>query len=137
LFQAIIATGTHADDPGSPPLAWPMPWDHFRNMTNYDLAAVYQYLTFTAQNEAPTGTNDKATQHAAIYCDGTHACPTGLNFTCHMDAANPQVEGNQCVGNVCTTDADCGACQHCTGAGPKACTAPDPTADAACLGAGI
>jgi hypothetical protein len=140
LFREIITTGLHVDDPSPRPLAWPMPYDHFRNMTEGDLSAVFTYVSTLAALEPRTDVgatiNDKLTQGAAIYCDATHACPSGAGFTCHMDAT----VGNECVGNTCTDDGECGACQHCTGTTTKTCTAPDPTnqADAACAaGAGI
>jgi hypothetical protein len=137
LFREIITTGLHVDDTPVRPLAWPMPYDHFRNMTEDDLASLYTYLSATAIVEPRTGTDDKLTQPAAIWCDDTHACPTGAGFTCHKGSGTPNL-GNECVGNTCTTDADCGACQHCTGTTTKTCTAPDNTvaADIACASGG-
>jgi hypothetical protein len=141
LFREIITTGVHVDDNPQRPLAWPMPYDHFRNMTEDDLVALYTYLSVEATAEprvdvGPT-INDKVTQGPAIWCDSTHACPTlPTGYTCHMDATL----GNECVGNSCQDDSECGACQHCTGTTTKTCTAPDATvqADLACAsGAGI
>ena len=139
LFREIITTGLHVDDTPPRPLAWPMPYDHFRNMTEDDLASLYTYVMALANTQPRTNANDKATQPAAIWCDDTHACPTGAGFTCHKGSGTPNL-GNECVGNVCATDADCGACQHCTGTTTKTCTAPDNTVagDIACAsGAGI
>jgi hypothetical protein len=133
LFEEILATGEHVDDPVPAPLAWPMPWDHFRNMDTEDLLAVYTYLGTLAAQQPRT---DKLTQPPALFCDATHACPAGANFTCHTNATF----GNECVGNTCTTAADCGACQHCTAGGAgTVCTAPDPAnaADQACVNTGI
>jgi hypothetical protein len=129
VFEAILATGEHIDDPVPTPLAWPMPWDHFRNMDTEDLLSVYTYLD-TLASQLPR--SDKLTQPPAIFCDSAHACPSGLNYTCHTDATF----GSECVGNSCTTAAQCGACQHCTG---NVCVAPNPASggDQACVNAGI
>src|SRR5262249_29205011 len=99
-----------------------------------DLVSVYTYLWQLAKNEPATvGQNDKVTQGAAIWCDATHACPTGPGYSCHMDATF----GNECVGNVCADDSGCGACQHCDGT--NHCVAPDPVValDQACVNGGI
>jgi hypothetical protein len=137
-FFQIITTGTHVDDPGAPPLAWPMPWDHFRNMETDDLVSLFTYLDTLAHHNGTTGgNNDKLTQGAAIYCDATHACPSGPGFTtCNMDTTY----GNECVGNACANDGDCGACQQCDTVTTHTCLAPAASAAAyqACaMGAGI
>jgi hypothetical protein len=148
LFDNIITTGTHVDDSPARPLAWPMPYDHFRNMLTEDLVAVYTYMYTVANFESDNETdisNDKVTQPAAIWCDSTHACATGS--TCNMDATF----GNECVPDGCNSDADCGACQHCQpldviARGGHAvagfngmCIAPNPEsgADQACVNQGI
>ncbi len=138
-FFEIITTGTHVDDPGAPPLAWPMPWDHFRNMETDDLVSVYTYVdTLAKHNPATVANHNKLTQSAALYCDAAHACPSGLGYTCVIDATY----GNECAHNACTTDAQCGACQMCdngTG-GTNTCLAPGAATAAyqACAaGAGI
>ncbi len=125
-FDAILQYGMHIDDPVPTPLAWPMPWGHLRDMTLDDLSAVYTYLHVLATDSPRTGSNDKATQMTAVYCTMDTDC-TGVGGTCNMAT-------NECVGASCTIDADCPACQHCTA---TACSAPDPTADAACLNDGI
>ncbi len=135
-FFNIITTGTHVDDPGTPPLAWPMPWDHFRNMETDDLVSLYTYLDTLAKHQPATVANsDKLTQDAALYCDTAHPCPGG--YTCNVDTTY----GNECVGNDCSVggDADCGACQQCDG-GTHTCLAPAASAalyQACALGAGI
>ena len=130
LFAGILANGEHIDDPMPTPLAWPMPWQHFRNMETDDLVSVYTYLRVVAATEPRTASADKITQGAAIYCDATHACPSGSS--CHMDPTF----GNECVGNNCASDGDCAACQHCVS---SACVAPNSTnnADQACVTQGI
>jgi hypothetical protein len=136
-FDEIITTGTHIDDPGQPPLAWPMPWDHFRNMETDDLVSLYTYLDTLAKQQPNTAANhNKQTQGAAIYCDATHACPGGLGYSCHTDTTY----GNECAGNVCTSDADCGACQMCDTGGTNTCVPPGGATtpyQACALGAGI
>jgi hypothetical protein len=128
LFQAILETGQHIDDPVPVPLAWPMPWQHFRNMETEDIVSVYTYLHVLASQQPRTGANDKHTQPAALYCDANNPCPG--NFTaCHMDATT----GNECVGNSCASDADCGACQTCDNT--NVCAAP--SASSPCLLGGI
>jgi hypothetical protein len=118
LFDAIITSGTHADDPMPGPLGWPMPWSHFANMTLDDLESVFAYL----QNLDNSGvTPDKTTQPLARYCTvATQAvdCP-GSGETCHEDP----VVGNECVGGGCSSADECGACQTCPG-GTHVCTAP-------------
>ena len=137
LFQTIIATGLHVDDDPPAPLAWPMPYDHFRNMTLSDQAALYDYMIELTFDEDSGPTQDKATQGPAIWCDATHACPTGNGYTCHIGSGTPNL-GNECVGNTCASDADCGACQRCDTAGTKKCVAPDDQAHIACAsGAGL
>jgi hypothetical protein len=134
LFHEIIATGTHVDDTPAAPLAWPMPFDHFRNMETEDLVSLYTYLSTLAKNEGTTpAANDKLTQGAAIWCDATHACPSGAGYTCHINATF----GNECVGNSCADSSECGACQHCDAT--SHCVAPSTTvaADQACVNGGI
>jgi hypothetical protein len=118
-----------------------MPYDHFRNMTEDDLVALYTYLSTLATTQprvdAGNTINDKVTQGIAIWCDDTHACPTlpqgAGTFTCHKDATI----GNECTGNACASDEDCGACQTCN-TGTHVCEAPSDQAHIACaLGAGI
>jgi len=137
VFREALATGTHAElkTPTPIPLAWPMPWDKFRNMTTADQVALYTYMKATATQFSAT-VADKATQGAALWCDNANACPAAYT-TCSQQAAPI---GNECIGNACTDDAQCGACQHCDTAGTKKCKAPDPNnqADKACAaGAGI
>jgi hypothetical protein len=130
LFAGILANGEHIDDPMPTPLAWPMPWQHLRNMETEDLVSVYTYLRVLAATEPRTASDDKSTQGPAIYCDASHACPNG--HSCHMDATF----GNECVGNTCAGDDECGACQHCVS---NACVAPSSAnaADQACVNEGI
>jgi mono/diheme cytochrome c family protein len=130
VFTTTIANHVHGDETGTPPLAWPMPVG-LKNLVPADIHALWVYLS----NQTPiTGSADKATQGAALYCAPTDAsasgvCPTGS--TCNLTA-------NECVPTgTCTADADCLACQTCTSG---ACALPEATADGgenACLANGI
>ncbi len=125
VFEALLTQGVHADDPPpQTPLAWPMPWQHLRNMTVGDMQAVYTYFKTIALAAPFTGAADKATQPAARYCAMTSDCITGE--TCN-------VATNECVGGTCASDADCGACQTCGAS--LTCAAPD--AASTCLTAGL
>jgi hypothetical protein len=134
LFQSIITEGKHVDDADRAPLAFPMPWQTFRNMLSEDLAAVYEYVSHVPKR---TAANDKATQSASLFCvaaDAGSTCPGGQSCT-----------NGECTAQQCATDADCPACQVCTpmatDAGSRGfCTAPpppSPDAGASCLTNGI
>jgi len=125
LFLGILSAGEKIDETPMKPLAWPMPWDSFRNMTPQDLESIWTYLkTLPAIASTSADAADKATQGFAMYCAQTSDCMTGQ--TCN-------VATNECIGSTCTTDADCGACQKCTAGG--ACAAPAATDN--CLTNGI
>jgi hypothetical protein len=123
-FLATITQGIHADEENeagvAAPLAWPMPWQEFRNMGLDDLEAIYTYLSWLAQN-APTTVNDVVQQGAARYCASQTDCFPGES----CNAAT-----SECYGGPCNTDVDCGTCQTCSsddgGASPGTCVAPDP-----------
>jgi mono/diheme cytochrome c family protein len=125
LFLGIISSGQHIDDTPPSPLAWPMPWNIFQNMTLSDLEAVWSYLK-TLPPIAGTATDpaDKTTQGAAVYCSQNSDCG-GAPQTCNTAT-------NECIGETCTADADCGACQTCT---TGACAAP--ASSSTCLANGI
>jgi hypothetical protein len=121
-WDTEITHGVHADDPPpQAPLAWPMPWQTFRNMTIDDLEAVYFYVRYIAQNGGPTITADKATQSAARYCTADTDCISALSEKCNMT-------NKECQGKSCTGDSECDACQTCNGivgdGGTGTCTAP-------------
>lgn len=120
-FVATITQGVRADEPGQPPLGWPMPWFVYRNMTLEDLEAVYVYITTVPRR---TGVNDKVTQPIARYCSEDAGC-AGPGETCEQAT-------NECVGAACVDDVTCGACQTC---GALTCDAPG--ADSACKAQGI
>lgn len=92
------------------PLGFPMPYDTMRNMTTRDKLAVYTYITTIRSNPLVTG--DKAHQRPSRYCtvltQATNC--TGANETCDATTGT-------CVGGDCDADADCEACQTCTGIG--------------------
>jgi hypothetical protein len=126
-FEAILDYGAHIDDAKPMPLAWPMPWQHFRNMTLDDLQAVYTYIK-SVQQVLPRGTaNDKATQPAAYYCAANSDCDAANAETCNTTA-------HECVGGNCVVDADCPACDLCN-VSTGHCTAP--AASSTCLTGGI
>ncbi len=128
-FVTAITQGVHADDPPpQAPLAWPMPWMVFRNMTLPDLQAVYDYMNLAAGSFGKTATamHDTNIPMAAIYCDAMNACPTG--FACSAASG-----AGECLLQACTKDADCAVCQTCDTTAKK-CAAPAATA--ACLTTG-
>jgi hypothetical protein len=129
VFVQTLTEGIHADEaPPQRPLAWPMPWAHFKNMTSGDLQAVYTYVRAVAQDANITGANDKRTQDAAVYCTQNSDCTAGgAGTTCN-------VASNECVGNACTVDADCAACQACAGAGS---TCAPANVSGACVTSGL
>ncbi len=124
VFLGIISSGQKIDETPAIPLGWPMPWDAFHNMTLSDLTAIWSYLkTLPAIAGTSSDAADKQTQGFAIYCAVNGDCPTGQ--TCATAT-------NECVGALCATEFDCGACQTCTGG---VCVAPAATDS--CLTDGI
>ncbi|HVY45867.1 MAG TPA: hypothetical protein VHB21_08315 [Minicystis sp.] len=114
-FLELIQEGKHVEDPGQPPLAWPMPWPTFRNMTLDDLESIYVYIETVPRISGP---EDKQTQMAVMSCMQPSDCPSGQ--TCDTTQ-------NECHGQGCTaaTEAmDCGACQTCD-AGTNTCDVAD------------
>ncbi|MGH7271813.1 MAG: hypothetical protein ACREJ3_15390, partial [Polyangiaceae bacterium] len=109
-FLTLITQGVHAEDPvPQAKLAYPMPWQAFRNMDLGDLQAIYVYLSTVAGANVPALANDTVIPMPAIYCDANNACPAGAG-TC--SATSPE-----CVtAGTCRTDLDCAACQVCEGA---------------------
>lgn len=125
VFTDTLHNHVHADAPGTPPLAWPMPTG-FEKMVPDDYHALWVYLS----NQTPVvGQADKATQDAALYCSATKTCATGS--TCNTATS-------ECVPTTaCAKDSDCDACQTCS---KGACTPPAPAADGgtnACIADGI
>jgi len=109
--------------PAAPhPLGFPMPFDIFRNMVNGDKLAVYTYISTIQKNAAAVGiaAGDLAHQAPSRYCTvATQAADcTGTGETCDATTST-------CVGGSCTGDADCGACQTCSGT--NKCVAESPT----------
>ena len=106
LFDLLISDGAHVDDPNPMPLAWPMPWPRFRQMTLTDLTSVFTYVSTLAQNRPRTGTNDKETQGAAYYCAADGDCDTTNGETCNTTL-------HECIGRRCTATHECPACDTC------------------------
>jgi hypothetical protein len=130
VFMAMLTQGKHVEDNPPHPLAFPMPWQHFRYMDIADLEAIYTYITTVPRRSDLVGvTNDKITQPPTLYCDANVGCPNGMMcFTPSHDGG----PGGECWGSTCATAADCGACQSCTALG---CT--PPAASDTCLSRGI
>jgi len=129
VFAGILQTGLHVDEASPTPVAAPMPWFHLRNLTLDDVAALYTYLSFVWQDQPTALTADKATQPASYYCAATGDCQSGE--TC--DTNNASATYHECIGRTCNVDADCPACQTCSGNGGT-CGA---SLDASCVSNGI
>ncbi len=129
-FASEIDALAHTDDNPPLPLGWPMPADHFRNLSPGDLEDIYTYMKILAEDYKSTTQVDKVTQDQARYCTSSSDCEPGE--TCFVDGASPPVVNNQCLPPSCSVDADCDACQTCANG---ACQAPSPTS--ACLTQGL
>jgi hypothetical protein len=113
VFLTLITQGIHAEDirpdAGPPaPVAFPMPWQVFRNMTLADLQSVDAYMALVAQRygfTTLTGATDKVIRNPALYCDATMMCPPGLQ--CSSTTAAGECEP------PCAVDGDCAVCQTC------------------------
>jgi hypothetical protein len=135
LFKSIITEGKHVDDDPPAPLAPPMPWQTYRNMTDDDLASVYTYISNIPKR---TGTNDKLTQPPSRFCGSADAgAPSCLpGETC---------SNGECIGGNCASADSCGACQPCTATaggdgGTGLCAtppAPSPDGGVGCTTTGI
>jgi hypothetical protein len=127
LFQSIIMEGKHVDDTPPAPLAPPMPWQTFRNMTDEDLASVYEYISHVPKR---TGANDKVTQPPSRFCGsadaGAPSCLAGETCT-----------NGECTGGACTGNEGCGACQPCTSTACAAAPTPTPDGGATCIATGL
>jgi hypothetical protein len=128
-FLTLITQGIHAEDTPSRPLAFPMPWQEFRNMTLADLQSIYTYMKTVASTYGSTtlrGAADKVIPNPSLYCDtsadsGVAACPTGSHCS---STTGP----GQCLATAaCTGPTDCAACQQCASA---ACATEPQTSDA-------
>ena len=139
-FLTLITQGIHAEDvtpdSGPPmPVAYPMPWQLFRNLSLADLEAIYVYMSEVAQQYGSvtlTGAVDKDIPNPALYCDATTPCPAGM--TCSSSSAT----GGECLAVTCATDADCAACQKCLAGdgGASSCQVQTGAALAACEATG-
>jgi hypothetical protein len=108
-----------------------MPADHFRNLSEDDLEAIYTYMKVLAQDYDHTGQVDKATQDQARYCTSNAQCDATAGETCFIDTSSDKAVNNQCVGKTCATDDDCNACQTCAAGHCQ-----QPMATASCLKTG-
>jgi mono/diheme cytochrome c family protein len=127
-FTDFLKTITEGTDPNGMALAFPMPWDAFRNMTLEDLESVYVYMT----NITPTsGASDKPSIMHAVACGSDGDCDTGSGESCQTVLTGTAGEGKECVGMLaCTLNGtDCPVCQTCVqgDGGPRHCAPPDST----------
>ncbi len=121
-FMAIFDQGIHSLDAQKEAVAWPMPWQTFKNMVPEDQQAVYTYILNVPRR---TGANDKQTTSNVEWCAGNSDCTWNTNQTCN-------VATNECVNMACAVDTDCSACQTC-----KSLKCAAPAVDSACLKNGI
>jgi hypothetical protein len=132
VFLTDITEGVHAEDPHPEPLAFPMPWQTFRNMQLTDLQAIYEFLSQVGAQYGTTtltGAADKVIPNPALYCDTMNACPPGS--TCSSTTG-----AGECLSQTCTTATvltDCAVCQTCSAATGGTCQAPAPAALATCM----
>jgi hypothetical protein len=135
VFLQTITMGVHGDELGGAtparPLAFPMPYRTFRNLTLGDLEAIYTYMHHVATTASFTGAGvDHVTLPAARYCAANADC-TGLNETCDTTA-------KECVGRTCATASDCDVCQKCSGTSKCAAfTAAEGAQLGACIVTGL
>jgi len=125
-FLTLITEGIHAEDvkPDSGPpshLAFPMPFDVFRNMQLSDLESVYVYMKQVAITYGSTSlTNaagdggaslDKVVPVPALYC--APAGDAGPAVACPPPMMCSSTTGpGECLA-PCATNADCAVCQTC------------------------
>ena len=133
VFLQTLTLGVHGDEliggGSAMPLAFPMPYATFRNMTLGDLEAVYTYMHHLATNANLVGAADKSTLEAARYCAANGDCK-GAGETCDTTA-------HECVGRTCATPADCDVCQKCTATKCAAYTAGEAAALGGCIAVGL
>jgi hypothetical protein len=126
FFIGLLETGAHVEDPDQRLVGFPMPVQVFRQMTNYDLQALYTYLNNV---KTPSTYHDKATQPPTRHCAADGDCK-GTGEKCNTATS-------ECYNGGCSTSSDCGACQSCTipsGSTTGTCTPPSGTS---CTGGGI
>jgi mono/diheme cytochrome c family protein len=112
-FEGILQTGVHIDDSNLPVLAAPMPWQHLRNLTVEDLAAIYTYLQNVQAVHHGTLT-DKAVQDPSYYCAADADCDALNGGTTGIETCD--TTAHECIGRTCAVDSDCRVCQTCSGA---------------------
>ena len=118
-FAGILETGTHVDDGTGSPVAPPMPWQFYKNLTVDDLAALYSYLQ-AVQAGVVSGavtqiTDDTIAQDASFYCTADTDCDQAGGETCDLTAGDTTY--HECIGRSCNVSTDCRVCQVCSGTG--------------------
>lgn len=121
-FEAVIRTGTHADETPPRPLAFPMPASTFAKLLDDDLFAIYTYISTIP---ARTGGADKQISDYARWCAKDADCRTGES--CFASPGHL----NECVGAACVADSDCDVCQTCRSG---ASAAPDASSTCPTIG---
>jgi hypothetical protein len=122
-FLTLITEGVHAEDPTPEPLAYPMPWQFYKNMTSDDLQAIYVYLSTVAAKGGLSLEGDAVIPAPAVYCSSDTPCPS--SSTCNGATSECLAQGS------CLTDLDCAVCQQCVGASPGTAGPSDAGTDAA------
>jgi hypothetical protein len=146
-FLTLITQGIHAEDvtPDSGPpkrLAFPMPFDVFRNMELVDLQSIYVFLKSVGDNFGkPVLTDstdggpmlDKVIPDPALYCAPAGDAGPAVNCPSGMTCTSTTAPG-ECVA-PCQTTADCATCQTCP-MGGGTCAPLSGMALAGCLNGG-
>ncbi len=135
VFETLITQGIHAEDPApQASLAYPMPWNYFRNMELGDLQAIYVYMTTVAASPLASKA-DGVIPNPALYCDSTPG-DAGVTLACPFGTCTSASGPGECLPPAgCHSDLDCAACQQCAGTTPDggggACVALPASSDAA------
>jgi mono/diheme cytochrome c family protein len=131
-FESLITEGVHAEDPAPQrSVAFPMPWEDFKNLTIGDMEAIYTYMNVVSHNYHPA--LDKVIPQPAVYCDPTTPCSTGS--TCSSNSAPGECLHNTCT--AATVATDCAICQTCSASTGGTCQTLSGNNLFGCIGAGI
>jgi mono/diheme cytochrome c family protein len=112
-FEGILQTGVHIDDPNLPVLAAPMPWQHLRNLTVDDLAAIYTYLQAVQIAQPSQLTTEKHVPDPSYYCAADADCDKLNGGVAGVETCD--TTAHECIGRSCSADSECRVCQTCSG----------------------